>query len=84
MNDKVETTYTVPQNGYYQVSDQVWVTRPTENFKEIPNPDKFFWEWWKPSIILQREYVTVTEQSGSKICRFKKGDQIQTKFLNRL
>lgn len=68
--------YTVPLTGMYQVKAQLWHLVPTGKYISKRNPDKRWYEFWKPEMVEQMEYETVKNFKGSELRFFKAGESI--------
>jgi hypothetical protein len=71
------TSVTVPLDGFYQVSSPLYHWEPVPgSFETVPNPNRKWWQFWKPKHILQQKYRTWISHSGLEMRYFKKGDVI--------
>jgi hypothetical protein len=73
--------YTIPESGYYLVSAQVRHATPVGEARVIPNPDKKWWQFWKPDHIIHQEWSHHTTYDGSKILLCSQGEVIDSEVL---
>jgi hypothetical protein len=73
--------YKVPTSGIYTVSAQVHRAIPIGEVKHIPNPDRLWWQFWKPTHIWHQEWRTEVVDCGIEYKRCKEGDIISSSIL---
>lgn len=69
-------TYKAPVDGYYMVSQNIAYYTPTGMMETVPNPDRKWWEFWKPATITRAEYVMEWRPTGTKIVLLKQGEEV--------
>lgn len=72
-------TYKVPIDGYYMVSQEIAYYTPTGKMETVPNPDREWWEFWKPMTITQPEYIMEWKPNGQQILKLKTGEEVLSK-----
>lgn len=69
--------YTIIETGHYVISSKIYKYIPTGNFKEVQNEDKYWFEFWKPDMIVQEIYKQIETMEGEEIRLLKAGDQVE-------
>lgn len=77
-------TYKAPTTGWYQISEVMCKAVPTGNTILIPNPDRKWFEFWKPKMTTRPEFNTVLTHEGVAMRFLEEGQEINTKYLHRL
>lgn len=69
-------TYTVLRDGYYLIVTTTWQTFPTGTFETINNPERIWFQFWKPKTITQEIYETREISKTTETKTLKAGDSI--------
>lgn len=65
--------YIAPTSGYYEVCAKIVIYKPTGKFETVKNPNRRWYEFWKPKFI-QREIYEMTEEfKGRDVIYLKQG-----------
>lgn len=73
-----EKTYTIPQAGMYQITARIMRAIPTGRYETVPNPDRRFWEFWKPRWVTRQIYRYDTSPEGIQVIRLNPGDRVES------
>lgn len=68
--------YYAPVSGYYQVTSELIRHVPTGKFQTIPNPEKRWYQFWKPKMITREIMQQVREPGMKQTVYVSKGDMI--------
>lgn len=76
--------YCAAEAAFYEVATQEPKTKATGNMLTVSNPDRKWFQFWKPKQIQTAEYVTVSEWSGKETFWLEKGECIETTVCRKL
>jgi hypothetical protein len=76
--------YYAPTAGFYQVSEAMFHAVPTGNFILKPNPDRKWFEFWKPKMTKQPEFKVISSHNGVAIRYLEKDQPIYSRYLHKL
>ena len=76
--NKKSGVYTVPVSGYYQLSATNVHIIPTGEYETVLNPNKRWYEFWKPKLITREIYKTEFREDGVQIKLLKAGETVDT------
>ena len=69
--------FRVPLAGFYQVSGKVQRGYPTGIYETVENPNRSWWEFWKPAFVQREIWHWVEDNSGVQVVLLKAGDEVQ-------
>lgn len=77
-------SYTAPIDGYYMVMGKSYRFEPNGKMKEVKNPARRWYQFWKPRKVMQPDghFVEILDQKEIKF--LKAGQSINTTFMERI
>lgn len=71
-----KNVYTVPISGYYHISSRQVRYELTGEVKEMPNDDRWWFQFWKQKTVMVPQYRRVEERSGSETRYLQAGEVV--------
>lgn len=62
--NNTDITYTISKAGYYETAMKVCLWLPTGKYETILNPNRLFFQFWKPRYITREIYEMTEDYSG--------------------
>ena len=79
-----EVRYKAPVAGNYLIQGKVYKYRPTGKFEDVPNPDRYWFEFWKPRMISQEIWEMYETLEGRQVVFLKEDEMAPYPILHRL
>ena len=75
-SDTHRGVFTAPTTGYYTVSAEMTLAEKTGRVIDVPNPNRKWYQFWKPKMIWIDEYEVTSKSGNIEIVRLKEGQEI--------
>jgi hypothetical protein len=76
--------FKVLTTGYYMVSSMIYTARATGRYEVVKNPDRRWFQFWKPKTIEKEVYETVGRSGGQEIRFLNRGEFFEGEFMERI
>lgn len=70
--------YTVPKSGFYQISANCTYYKGTGNFETVKNPNKKWFQFWKPKTVTQEIYERTDSGEVSQLYYLSEGASVES------